>query len=280
QCSGAGLHVGHPLGYTTTDILARYKRMQGFNVLHPMGWDAFGLPAEQYAIQIGTHPKVTTMRNIERFRPKCYQLVPRSPRVTVLANEEVINGVSERGGHPVIRKPMHQWMLKITAYVDRLLEDLDGLDLPESIKDMQRNWIGRSEGAEVEFCILNRDGHEKGVKLTVYTTRPDTIFGATKGPINLLILRYLVVTPEHPLLSSILSDSHRKCVEEYRELASRRSELERIELHKEKTGVFSGSYARNPASGEAIPIWVADYVLGSAMVVPRTIMVVHSPRFS
>ncbi|KAF9589531.1 hypothetical protein IFM89_025270 [Coptis chinensis] len=292
--SGAGLHVGHPLGYTATDILARYKRMQGFNVLHPMGWDAFGLPAEQYAIQTGTHPKLTTMRNIERFRsqlkslgfsydwdreisttePQYYkwtqwiflQLFKRGlafqaevpvnwcPALgTVLANEEVINGVSERGGHPVIRKPMRQWMLKITAYADRLLEDLDGLDWPESIKDVQRNWIGRSEGAEVEFCILNRDGQEKGVKLTVYTTRPDTIFGAT----------YLVVAPEHPSLSSILSDSHRKCVEEYRELASRKSELERTELQKEKTGVFTGSYARNPASGEAIPIWVADYVLGS-----------------
>lgn len=292
--SGAGLHVGHPLGYTATDILARYKRMQGFNVLHPMGWDAFGLPAEQYAIETGTHPKDTTIRNIERFRsqlkslgfsydwdrelsttePHYYkwtqwiflQLFKRGlayqaevpvnwcPALgTVLANEEVVNGVSERGGHPVIRKPMRQWMLRITAYADRLLEDLDGLDWPESIKEMQRNWIGRSEGAEIEFCALSHNGLERDAKLTVYTTRPDTIFGAT----------YLVVAPEHPLLSSLLSNSQRKCVEEYRELASRKSDLERTELQKEKTGVFSGSYARNPANGEAIPIWVADYVLGS-----------------
>ncbi|KAL5729883.1 leucine--tRNA ligase [Ranunculus cassubicifolius] len=292
--SGAGLHVGHPLGYTATDILARYKRMQGFNVLHPMGWDAFGLPAEQYAIQTGTHPKATTIRNIERFRsqlkslgfsydwnreisttePQYYkwtqwiflQIFKRGlayqaevpvnwcPALgTVLANEEVVDGVSERGGHPVVRKPMRQWMLKITEYADRLLEDLDELDWPESIKDMQRNWIGRSEGAEIEFCVLNDDGMEKDAKLTVYTTRPDTIFGAT----------YLVVAPEHPLLLSLLSDSQKKCVEEYRELASRKSDLERTELQKEKTGVFSGSYARNPANNEAIPIWVADYVLGS-----------------
>ncbi|PIA28862.1 hypothetical protein AQUCO_06600056v1, partial [Aquilegia coerulea] len=292
--SGAGLHVGHPLGYTATDILARYKRMQGFNVLHPMGWDAFGLPAEQYAIQTGTHPKVTTIKNIERFRsqlkslgfsydwereisttePQYYkwtqwiflQLFKRGlayqaevpvnwcPALgTVLANEEVVDGVSERGGHPVIRKPMRQWMLKITAYADRLLEDLDGLDWPESIKEMQRNWIGRSEGAELKFCVLNLDGRERDIQFTVYTTRPDTIFGAT----------YLVVAPEHPLLMSLVSDSQRKYVEEYTEVASRKSDLERTELQKEKSGVFSGSYAKNPANGEAIPIWVADYVLGS-----------------
>ncbi|PKU73357.1 leucine--tRNA ligase, chloroplastic/mitochondrial isoform X2 [Dendrobium catenatum] len=292
--SGAGLHVGHPLGYTATDILSRYKRMKGFNVLHPMGWDAFGLPAEQYAIETGTHPKVTTMHNIRRFRsqlkslgfsydwdreisttePKYYkwtqwiflQLLKKGlayqaevpvnwcPALgTVLANEEVINGVSERGSHPVIRKPMRQWMLKITAYADRLLEDLEELEWPESIKEMQRNWIGRSEGAEVEFGILDSDGSELGVKLSVYTTRPDTIFGVT----------YLVAAPEHSLLYSIISKEQLKHVEKYSELAARKSELERTELQKKKTGVFSGSYAKNPATGALIPIWIADYVLGS-----------------
>ncbi|XP_073000500.1 leucine--tRNA ligase, chloroplastic/mitochondrial [Typha latifolia] len=292
--SGAGLHVGHPLGYTATDILSRYKRMRGFNVLHPMGWDAFGLPAEQYAIETGTHPKVTTRRNIDRFRsqlkalgfsydwdreisttePDYYrwtqwiflQLLKRGlayqaevpvnwcPTLgTVLANEEVVNGVSERGGYPVIRKPMRQWMLKITAYADRLLEDLEDLDWPESIKEMQRNWICRSEGAELEFHVVDFQGHGRGLNLSVYTTRPDTIFGAT----------YLVVAPEHFLLSSLTSEEQRKCVEEYTEIAARKSELERTDLQKEKTGVFSGSYAKNPANGEVIPIWVADYVLGS-----------------
>ncbi|TYH67608.1 hypothetical protein ES332_D06G200100v1 [Gossypium tomentosum] len=292
--SGAGLHVGHPLGYTATDVLARFKRMQGYNVLHPMGWDAFGLPAEQYAIETGTHPKLTTLRNINRFRsqlkslgfsydwdreistiePEYYkwtqwiflQLLKRGlayqaevpvnwcPALgTVLANEEVVDGVSERGGHPVIRKPMRQWMLKITAYADRLLEDLDELDWPESIKEMQRNWIGRSEGAEVEFCVLDSDGMETDMKITVYTTRPDTIFGAT----------YLVVAPEYTLLSSIVSTEQRESVEGYQDIASRKSDLERTELQKEKTGVFSGCYAKNPTSGEPIPIWVADYVLGS-----------------
>ncbi|GMY36817.1 leucine--tRNA ligase, chloroplastic/mitochondrial [Fagus crenata] len=292
--SGAGLHVGHPLGYTATDILARFKRMQGYNVLHPMGWDAFGLPAEQYAIETGTHPNITTLRNINRFRsqlkslgfsydwdrefstiePGYYkwtqwiflQLLKRGlayqaevpvnwcPALgTVLANEEVIDGVSERGGHPVIRKPMRQWMLKITAYADRLLEDLDDLDWPESVKEMQRNWIGRSEGAEMEFFVLDSDGRERDIKITIFTTRPDTIFGAT----------YLVVAPEHILLPSLVSSAQRKNVEEYTDLASRKSDLERTELQKEKTGVFSGCYARNPANGEAIPIWVADYVLGS-----------------
>ncbi|ONK81425.1 uncharacterized protein A4U43_C01F28950 [Asparagus officinalis] len=313
--SGAGLHVGHPLGYTATDILSRFKRMRGFNVLHPMGWDAFGLLLT--ICYRGTHPKVTTARNIGRFRsqlkslgfsydwdreisttePHYYkwtqwiflQLLKKGlayqaevpvnwcPALsTVLANEEVVNGVSERGGHPVIRKPMRQWMLKITAYADRLLGDLDGLDWPESIKEMQRNWIGRSEGldgldwpesikemqrnwigrsegAELEFAVVDLLGHEEGVKLSVYTTRPDTIFGAT----------YLVVAPEHYLLSSIVSDGQQKEVEEYREVAARKSELERTDLQKEKTGVFSGSYAKNPATGEVIPIWVADYVLGS-----------------
>ncbi|KAL8228259.1 hypothetical protein R6Q57_015843 [Mikania cordata] len=292
--SGAGLHVGHPLGYTATDILARFKRMQGFNVLHPMGWDAFGLPAEQYAIETGTHPKITTIKNIDRFRtqlkslgfsfdwdreisttePDYYkwtqwiflQLLKKGlayqaevpvnwcPALgTVLANEEVIDGVSERGGHPVIRKPMNQWMLKITAYADRLLEDLEDLDWPESIKEMQRNWIGKSQGAEVKFCVLSRDNQETDAKITVYTTRPDTIFGAT----------YLVLAPEHPLLSSVVSEAQQAIVEEYKEIASRKSDLERTELQKEKSGVFSGCYARNPVNGEAIPIWVADYVLGS-----------------
>ncbi|KAG6641756.1 leucine--tRNA ligase, chloroplastic/mitochondrial isoform X1 [Carya illinoinensis] len=292
--SGAGLHVGHPLGYTATDILARFKRMQGYNVLHPMGWDAFGLPAEQYAIETGTHPKITTLRNINRFRsqlkslgfsydwdreiattePEYYkwtqwiflQLLKRGlayqaevpvnwcPALgTVLANEEVIDGVSERGGHPVIRKPMRQWMLKITAYAERLLEDLDDLDWPDSVKEMQRNWIGRSEGAEMEFFVLDNDGRESDIKITVFTTRPDTIFGAT----------YLVVAPEHFLLSSLVSTAQQKYVEQYKDLATRKSDLERTELQKEKTGVFSGCYARNPANGEAIPIWVADYVLGS-----------------
>ncbi|CAN1811214.1 Leucine--tRNA ligase, chloroplastic/mitochondrial [Linum perenne] len=302
--SGAGLHVGHPLGYTATDILARYKRMQGYNVLHPMGWDAFGLPAEQYAIDTGTHPKITTLRNIDRFRtqlkslgfsydwerelsttePDYYkwtqwiflQLLKRGlayqaevpvnwcPALgTVLANEEVVDGVSERGGHPVIRKPMRQWMLKITAYADRLLQDLDELDWPESIKEMQRNWIGRSEGAELQFCVLDEDSNERDVKITVYTTRPDTIYGVT----------YLVVAPEHSMLSAIVSAGQNKTVEEYKDIASRKSDLERTELQKEKTGVFSGCYARNPANGEAIPIWVADYVLasygtGAIMAVP------------
>ncbi|XP_021719736.1 leucine--tRNA ligase, chloroplastic/mitochondrial-like isoform X1 [Chenopodium quinoa] len=292
--SGAGLHVGHPLGYTATDILARFKRMQGFNVLHPMGWDAFGLPAEQYAIDTGTHPKITTMRNIGRFRsqlkalgfsydwdreisttePGYYkwtqwiflQLLKRGlayqaevpvnwcPALgTVLANEEVVDGVSERGGHPVIRKPMRQWMLRITEYADRLLHDLEELDWPESLKEMQRNWIGKSEGAELEFPVIDVDGQERGVEITVYTTRPDTIFGAT----------YLVLAPEHPLLESLISTDQTKHVEEYKELASRKSDLERTELQKEKTGVFTGCYAKNPANGVAIPIWVADYVLGS-----------------
>ncbi|KAM7264825.1 hypothetical protein ACFE04_002508 [Oxalis oulophora] len=292
--SGAGLHVGHPLGYTATDILARLRRMQGYNVLHPMGWDAFGLPAEQYAIETGTHPKITTLKNIDRFRtqlkslgfsydwdreisttePGYYkwtqwiflQLFKRGlayqaevpvnwcPALgTVLANEEVIDGVSERGGHPVIRKPMRQWMLKITAYADRLLEDLDDLDWPESVKEMQRNWIGRSEGAEIEFPILESDGRESDVKITVYTTRPDTIFGAT----------YLVVAPEYSLPSSLVSIDQSTIVAEYKELSLRKSDLERTELQKDKTGVFSGCYAKNPANGEAIPIWVADYVSGS-----------------
>ncbi|CAL9232982.1 unnamed protein product [Arabidopsis halleri] len=292
--SGAGLHVGHPLGYTATDILARLRRMQGYNVLHPMGWDAFGLPAEQYAIETGTHPKTTTLKNIDRFRlqlkslgfsydwdrelsttePDYYkwtqwiflQLYKRGlayqaevpvnwcPALgTVLANEEVVDGVSERGGHPVIRKPMRQWMLKITAYADRLLEDLDELEWPESIKEMQRNWIGRSEGAELNFSFLDGEGRETDKKITVYTTRPDTLFGAT----------YMVVAPEHHLLSYFVTAEQKQQVEEYKDFASRKSDLERTELQKDKTGVFTGCYAKNPANGDAIPIWVADYVLAS-----------------
>ncbi|KAJ0250229.1 Leucine--tRNA ligase [Hirschfeldia incana] len=302
--SGAGLHVGHPLGYTATDILARLRRMQGYNVLHPMGWDAFGLPAEQYAIETGTHPKTTTFKNIDRFRlqlkslgfsydwdrefsttePDYYkwtqwiflQLYKRGlayqaevpvnwcPALgTVLANEEVVDGVSERGGHPVIRKPMRQWMLKITAYADRLLEDLDELEWPESIKEMQRNWIGRSEGAELNFSVLDGEGKETDESITVYTTRPDTLFGAT----------YMVVAPEHHLLPYFVTPEQKQQVEEYKDFASRKSDLERTELQKEKTGVFTGCYAKNPANGDAIPIWVADYVLasygtGAIMAVP------------
>lgn len=297
--SGAGLHVGHPEGYTATDIMARYKRMKGFNVLHPMGWDAFGLPAEQYAIQTGTHPKITTQKNIDKFRkqlkalgfsydwsrevnttdPKYYkwtqwiflQLYKKGlayisevpvnwcPALgTVLANEEVINGKSERGGYPVYRRPLRQWMLKITAYADRLLQDLEELDWPESTKEMQRNWIGRSEGAEVDFPI---DGLNEVI--TVFTTRPDTLFGAT----------YMVLAPEHPLVEKITAPEYKEKVKEYQYQASRKSDLERTELQKEKTGVFTGGYAINPVNNEKIPIWVADYVLisygtGAIMAVP------------
>ncbi|GIL79151.1 hypothetical protein Vretimale_16692 [Volvox reticuliferus] len=294
--SGAGLHVGHPEGYTATDILARYKRMCGFNVLHPMGWDAFGLPAEQYALQTGTHPAVTTARNVARFRQQlkalgfsydwsrelsttdpdyyrwtqwiflklyekglAYQAeVPVNwcPALgTVLANEEVIDGVSERGGHPVVRMPMKQWMLRITAYAERLLADLDSLDWPDSIKDMQRNWIGKSEGAEVRFQLSAGPGASlpSGSSLTVFTTRPDTLFGAT----------YLVVAPEHPLVAQLATPEQAAAVQAYVEAAARKSDLERTELQKEKTGVSTGSFATNPATGEAVPVWVADYVLGS-----------------
>lgn len=292
--SGAGLHVGHPEGYTATDIVARYKRMRGFNVLHPMGWDAFGLPAEQYAIATGTHPRVTTKTNIKRFRkqlkslgfsydwqreisttePEYYkwtqwifiQLFKRGlayqaevpvnwcPALgTVLANEEVIEGLSERGGHPVIRKPMRQWMLKITEYADRLLKDLDELDWPESIKDMQRNWIGRSEGAEIEFKVNMINDIEAPVTLKVFTTRPDTLCGAT----------YLVIAPEHPLVKRLTSPAQSKEVHMYIDAAAKKSDLERTDLQKDKSGVFSGTFAINPATNEAIPIWVADYVLGS-----------------
>ncbi|PHC35657.1 leucine--tRNA ligase [Bacillus pseudomycoides] len=297
--SGAGLHVGHPEGYTATDILSRMKRMQGYNVLHPMGWDAFGLPAEQYALDTGNSPAEFTEKNINTFRnqikalgfsydwdrevnttdPNYYkwtqwiflQLFEKGlayvdeipvnwcPALgTVLANEEVIDGKSERGGHPVERRPMKQWMLKITAYADRLLEDLDDLDWPESLKDMQRNWIGRSEGAEVHFNI---DGTDE--KFTVFTTRPDTLFGAT----------YCVLAPEHALVTEITTADQKEAVEAYIDSVKAKSDLERTELAKEKTGVFTGAYAINPVNGEKLPIWIADYVLatygtGAVMAVP------------
>lgn len=297
--SGAGLHVGHPEGYTATDILSRMKRMQGYNVLHPMGWDAFGLPAEQYALDTGNSPAEFTEHNINTFRnqikslgfsydwdrevnttdPNYYKWtqwiflklfekglayvdeVPVNwcPALgTVLANEEIIDGKSERGGHPVERRPMRQWMLKITAYGDRLLEDLDELDWPESLKDMQRNWIGRSEGAEVHFNI---DGIDE--KFTVFTTRPDTLFGAT----------YCVLAPEHALVAEITTAEQKEAVEAYINAVKMKSDLERTELAKEKTGVFTGAYAVNPVNGEKLPIWIADYVLatygtGAVMAVP------------
>ncbi|PGB01312.1 leucine--tRNA ligase [Bacillus toyonensis] len=297
--SGAGLHVGHPEGYTATDILSRMKRMQGYNVLHPMGWDAFGLPAEQYALDTGNSPAEFTELNINTFRnqikalgfsydwdrevnttdPNYYKWtqwiflklfekglayvdeVPVNwcPALgTVLANEEIIDGKSERGGHPVERRPMRQWMLKITAYGDRLLEDLDELDWPESLKDMQRNWIGRSEGAEVHFNINGTDE-----KFTVFTTRPDTLFGAT----------YCVLAPEHALVAEITTAEQKEAVEAYINSVKMKSDLERTELAKEKTGVFTGAYAVNPVNGEKLPIWIADYVLatygtGAVMAVP------------
>jgi leucyl-tRNA synthetase len=302
--SGAGLHVGHPEGYTATDILARYKRMQGCNVLHPMGWDAFGLPAEQYALETGTHPRVTTERNINRFRQQLQSLgfsydwereiattdpdyykwtqwiflklyerglayqaevaVNWCPALgTVLANEEVIDGKSERGGHPVIRRPMRQWMLRITAYAERLLADLDGLDWTESIKEMQRNWIGKSEGAEVTFTVPPSAIRQQPLSITIFTTRPDTLFGAT----------YMVLSPEHALVDQIATLEQRAAVKAYQEAATRKSDLERTELQKTKTGCFTGAYALNPVNGQNIPIWIADYVLstygtGAIMAVP------------
>ncbi|HYK72356.1 MAG TPA: leucine--tRNA ligase, partial [Pseudoneobacillus sp.] len=297
--SGAGLHVGHPEGYTATDILSRLKRMQGYNVLHPMGWDAFGLPAEQYAIDTGNDPAEFTEKNINTFRrqikslgfsydwdreinttdPNYYkwtqwifiQLYKKGlayidevavnwcPALgTVLANEEVIDGKSERGGHPVERRPMKQWMLKITAYADRLIDDLEDLDWPDSLKDMQRNWIGRSEGAEVTFEI---DGHDE--RFTVFTTRPDTLFGAT----------YAVLAPEHPFVEKITSADQKEAVAAYLDQIKSKSDLERTDLAKDKTGVFTGAYAVNPTNGEKMPIWIADYVLmsygtGAIMAVP------------
>jgi leucyl-tRNA synthetase len=297
--SGAGLHVGHPEGYTATDIVSRYKRMRGYNVLHPMGWDAFGLPAEQHALDTGEHPREITVKNVNNFRrqikslgfsydwdreisttdPDYYkwtqwifiQLYKRGlayvaevpvnwcPALgTVLANEEVIDGKSERGGHPVVRKPMRQWMLKITEYADRLLEDLEELDWSESIKDMQRNWIGKSTGAEVRFPI---EGYDE--QLTVFTTRPDTLFGAS----------YCVLAPEQELVDIITTPEQKDAVQQYREQATRKSDLERTDLAKDKTGVFTGAYAVNPVNGEKLPIWIADYVLagygtGAIMAVP------------
>jgi leucyl-tRNA synthetase len=315
--SGAGLHVGHPEGYTATDIVSRYKRMRGFNVLHPMGWDAFGLPAEQYAVQTGTHPRETTAKNIETFRrqiralgfsydwsreidttdPKYFRwtqwiflqlykkglaYVSHAPvwycpaLGTVLANEEVLptpeGPRSERGNHPVERRPLRQWMLKITAYADRLLKDLDLLDWPESLKEMQRNWIGRSEGAEVHFTALKPvpSGSGQGDhveiyddKLTVFTTRPDTLFGAT----------YMVLSPEHPMVADLTAPDQFAAVKAYRESVANKSDLERTDLAKTKTGVFTGSYAVNPVNEDKIEIWIADYVLmgygtGAIMAVP------------
>src|SRR6266516_451122 len=330
--SGAGLHVGHPEGYTATDIVARYKRLRGFSVLHPMGWDAFGLPAEQYAIKSGQHPAVTTRENVAKFKrqlkrigfsydwqreinttdPGYYKWTqwiflqiynswfnpatnkaepistysgkhPDEVRLayvadvpvnwcpelgTVLANEEVVDGKSEIGGFPVVRRPMRQWMLRITKFAERLLNELDGLDWPEGIKLLQRNWIGRSEGAEVDFAVAGVDdsGPEAGdrsYKIRVFTTRPDTLYGAT----------YMVLAPEHSLVDLIVTEEQWPGGREYRERAARKSDLERTDLAKEKTGVFTGAYAMNPVNNERIPIWVADYVLlgygtGAIMGVP------------
>jgi len=336
--SGAGLHVGHPEGYTATDIIARYKRMHGFNVLHPMGWDAFGLPAEQYAIKTGQHPAITTRENVAKFKsqlkrigfsydwqreintsdPHFYRWTqwiflqiynswfnpetqraepittyrgadPDSVRLayvadvpvnwcpelgTVLANEEVIDGKSEVGGFPVVRRPMRQWMLRIMAYAERLLNELEGLDWPEGIKLLQKNWIGRSEGAEIDFAVAGVDdsgaavsdrGYSTGrsYKIRVFTTRPDTLYGAT----------YMVLAPEHSLVELIVSEEQWPAVRDYRERTARKSDLERTELSKEKTGVFTGAFALNPATGKKIPIWIADYVLlgygtGAIMGVP------------
>jgi leucyl-tRNA synthetase len=330
--SAQGLHVGHPEGYTASDIIARYKRMKGFNVLHPMGWDAFGLPAEQYAVETGTHPAETTQENIDNMRkqikslgfsydwdrevnttdPNYYKwtqwiflkffnsyfdetkqkakpieqlLIPEGlsgaekqqfiddhrlayeaevpvnwcPALgTVLANEEVVGGVSERGGHPVIRKPMRQWMLQITKYAERLLEDLADVDWPESIKKLQTDWIGKSIGAEVDFKV---DGFDERIR--IFTTRPDTLFGAT----------YMVLAPEHELVDKVASKEKRADIEKYRQEAARKSDLDRTDLAKEKTGVFIGAYAINPVNGKKIPIWISDYVLisygtGAIMAVP------------
>ena len=297
--SGTGLHVGHPLGYTATDIYCRFKRLQGFNVLHPMGWDAFGLPAEQYAIKTGTHPRETTEENVKNFKRQIKMLgfsydwdreinttdekyykwtqwiflqlynkglayeakVPVNwcPELkAVLANEEVVDGRSEIGGHPVIQQPMRQWMLKITDYAESLLDGLDDLDWPESVKDLQRNWIGKSEGANVHFNLPSIN-----TSITVYTTRPDTLFGAT----------YMVLAPEHPLVEKLVSSAQKSAVIFYTEAAQKKSDMDRGELSKEKTGVPLGAYAINPVNGEEIPIWVADYVLmsygtGAIMAVP------------
>ncbi|WP_261807467.1 leucine--tRNA ligase [Lapidilactobacillus luobeiensis] len=288
--SGQGLHVGHPEGYTATDIIARMKRAQGFNVLHPMGWDAFGLPAEQYALNTGHQPEEFTAKNIANFKrqinslgfsydwdrevnttdPEFYRwtqwifeqmyqkglayeaevAVNWSPDLgTVVANEEVIDGKTERGGFPVYRKPMRQWMLKITAYAERLLNDLDLVDWPESIKDMQRNWIGRSEGAEVTFAIAD----QPNLDFKVFTTRADTLFGAT----------YIVMAPEHELVDQITTAAAQAAVAAYQEEISHKSDLERTDLNHDKTGAFTGAYAINPVNGQKLPIWISDYVLAS-----------------
>jgi leucyl-tRNA synthetase len=297
--SGSGLHVGHLEGYVATDIVSRFKRMRGFNVLHPMGWDAFGLPAEQYAVKTGIHPAVTTAQNIANFRrqmkrsglsydwsrevnttdPHYYRWtqwiflklferglayvaeVPVNwcPALgTVLANEEIVEGKSEVGGFDVVRRPMRQWVLKITAYADRLLEDLELVDWPTSTREMQKNWIGRSVGAEVDFALEGTKG-----TLRIFTTRPDTLFGAT----------YMVLAPEHPLVDVLTSEGERAAVAAYREAAARKSDLQRQELGKEKSGVFTGGHALNPVNGERLPVWIADYVLmsygtGAIMAVP------------
>jgi leucyl-tRNA synthetase len=321
--SGQGIHVGHPEGYTASDIVSRYKRMRGFNVLHPMGYDAFGLPAEQHAINTGTHPAETTQKNIDNIRrqikslgfsydwdrevnttdPSYYKWtqwiflkiqkakpieelpVPEglsdeqrqeyidSQRLayeaevavnwcpalgTVLANEEVVGGLSERGGHPVFRKPMRQWMLRITKYAERLVDDLKEVDWPESIKKLQVDWVGKSIGADVDFKV---DGYDETIR--VFTTRPDTLFGAT----------YMVMAPEHGLVDVITTEEHKEEVKKYREEAARKSDLDRTDLAKEKTGVFTGAYAINPVNSEKIPIWISDYVLisygtGAIMAVP------------
>src|SRR5262245_21809818 len=297
--SGSGLHVGHLECYTATDIVSRYKRMRGFNVLHPMGWDAFGLPAEQYAVRTGIHPAITTAENIATFRrqmkraglsydwerqvdttdPDYYhwtqwiflKLFERGlayvaempvnwcPQLgTVLADEEVIDGKSEVGEFPVIKRPMRQWVLKITAYADRLLEDLKLVDWPHSTLEMQKNWIGRSIGAEVDFPLAGVNG-----SLRIFTTRPDTLFGAT----------YMVLSPEHPLVEALTTTAQRPQVDLYRARAARKSDLERTELAKQKTGVFTGAFAINPVNHERIPVWIADYVLasygtGAIMAVP------------
>lgn len=290
--SGSGLHVGHCEGYTATDIVTRFKRMQGYSVLHPMGWDAFGLPAENYAIKTGIHPRITTEKAVANFRRQidsvgfCYdwdrevnttdpsyyrwtqwiflQLYKKGLAYegvmpinwcpsckTGLANEEVKSGLCERCGSPVERRALRQWLLRITAYADRLLSDLDEVDWPQSTLLMQRNWIGRSEGAEVVFRVSG--GKADGRELRVFTTRPDTLYGAT----------YMVLSPEHPLVDDLTEAGRLESVRAYQAAARRKSDLERTELAKEKTGVFTGAYAVNPVNGENVPVWIADYVLSS-----------------
>lgn len=302
--SGDGLHVGHPEGYTATDIYSRFLRMSGYNVLHPMGFDSFGLPAENYAIKTGVHPLITTRKNMETFRKQIksiglsydwdreistseesyykwtqwifLQLFKKGLAyekeapinwcpscLTGLANEEVKDGKCERCGAQIQRKNLRQWILKITEYAERLLEDLDELDWPESIKIMQKNWIGKSTGAEVDFALVDKDGKDTGQKIKVYTTRPDTIFGAT----------YMVLAPEHELVKSITTSSQEKAVAAYIEEAAKKSDLERTDLAKNKTGVFTGAYAINPLTEQKIPVWISDYILisygtGAIMAVP------------